>query len=548
MKSLTASVGTLLLVASCSQGVSVDNGNPSGTVAGVVVDATNEQPLAGATVTVIAGDKAQTAMADANGQFAVTKVPAGTFIMSVAQMGYVSAQITDVLSGAVGNFPVSNPQKTVGPVGMIPAGGTFSVHVVDEAGGPVASLKLSARTMVRQVIFSNGTPVGQGGYEVSATTGADGTATFSGLPNYGALAGIVDDTFQVAVPPTKVMGTEIYNFLGLIATFHLNGLASSAQVIHLAGPNTALAITDSNIEYLRGRTGSATPAFTAPVGSLIPINGPINIAFNQAINASSLRAQFLDADGKPLSTNAMAMVTLNTVQVTPSAPLPAGKRFNLILHATAATEAGTVGGPSAELNTTAPFFTQPPSGAPITVVANSVVTSSPPAGNVTVSFELSEPIGVGSGNNAALDCVAFYEVLSSAGFNNDMSTPFQGDWKTPTVGPAPPTNLVCRQTVGVVGGPQINVTALTPLESTTATTNPTLVTGFSSKFSITIALAPTNANAGPCKMLSPPGTLPGCSLPSTGTKVHLVFSRQDSTTTVKRVNGTPVPDNIIVQL
>jgi hypothetical protein len=116
------------------------------------------------------------------------------------------------------------------------------------------------------------------------------------------------------------------------------------------------------------------------------------------------------------------------------------------------------------------------------------------------------------------------------------------------VGTAPPTNLVCRQAINVTGGPQINVTALTPLESTTATTNPTLVTGFSSKFSITIAMAPTNNNAGPCKILAAPGTLPGCSLPSTGTKVHLIFSRQDSTTTVKRVNGTPVPDSIIVQL
>ncbi|MDB4971189.1 MAG: putative lipoprotein [Myxococcales bacterium] len=547
MKSLIALVGTLAMTTSCSQGVSVDNGNPSGTVAGVIVDATNEQPLAGATVTVIAGDKTETAMADMNGQFAVTKVPAGTFIMSVAQMGYVTAQITDTLSGAVGNFPVSNPQKTVGPLGLIPAGGTFAVHVIDESGGAVASLKLSARTMVRQVIFQNGTPVGQGGYEVSATTGADGTATFSGLPMYGALAGIVDDTFQVAVPPTKVMGTEIYNFLGLLATFHLNGLGSSAQVIHLAGPNTPLVISDSNIEYLRGRTGSATPAFAAPVGSLVPINGPINIAFNQAINGSSLRAQFLDADGKPMSNMAMAMVTLNVVQITPSAPLPAGKRFNLILHATAATQAGTVGGPTAELNTTAPFFTQPPSGAPIAVVANSVATVAPAAGPVEVSFELSEPIGVGGGNNAVLDCVAFYEVPSSAGFNNDPNVPFQGDWKA-TPASSPPTNLVCRQPLGVVGGPQINVTQLTSLESTNATNNPTLVTGFSSKFKIQISLSPQNANAGPCKMQNPVGTLPGCSLPATGTKVHLVFSRQDSTTTVKRVNGTPVPDTIIVQL
>ncbi|MCU1282992.1 MAG: putative lipoprotein [bacterium] len=548
-------MAAMVAIGGCSQGVSVDNGNPSGTVAGIVLDATSEAPLMGATVTVLAGDKSETAMTDMNGQFAVGKVPAGTFIMTVSQMGFVSAQLTDVLSGSVGNFPVSNPQRTIGPIGLFPATGTFTVHVVDEAGAPVPMLKLSARTGVRQVVYTNGAPVGEGAYEVSATTAADGSAAFMGLPIYaglGGTAGIVDDTFTVVVPPTKVMGTEIYDFLGGAFPFHLNNLVQSAQVIHLAGPNTALTILDSNIEYLRGRIGSASPAFSAPVGSVIPINGPINIAFNQAIDQSTLRAQFLDADGKLTPQMAMATVSLNVVSISPAMPLAAGKRFNLLLHAVAATAAGTVGGASAELNVTAPFFSAPPAGAPITVVANSVVYSSPTAGAITVTFELSEPVGIGNGNNGALDCVAFYEVgsASAPGFNNDPTNSFQGDWKASTQQGSPPTNLVCRQPVGagVVGAPEINVTALTSLETATPTTTPTVVTGFSSRFSITVGIAPTNANAGPCKQLNPPGTLPGCSIPAVGTKVHLIFSRQDSTTTVKRVNGTTAPDNVIVQL
>ena len=94
-------------------------------------------------------------------------------------------------------------------------------------------------------------------------------------------------------------------------------------------------------------------------------------------------------------------------------PLAAGKRYNLILHAVAATTAGTVGAGS-QLDVTAPFFTQPPAGAPITVVANTVMTVQPAGGTgtVTVQFELSEPIGLGYGNNGALDCVAFYEIGS----------------------------------------------------------------------------------------------------------------------------------------
>ncbi len=552
MKRIDWIVAALVAVGGCSQGVSVDNGNPSGTVAGVIVDATSEAPLTGATVTVIAGDKTQSAMTDMNGQFAVTKVPSGTFILSVAQMGYVTAQLTDVLPGAVGNFPVSDPQRTIGPIGLFPATGSFSVRVVDETGAPVAGLKLAARTGVRQVVFDNGAATGEGAFEVSATTGMDGSAMFMGLPAYGGLVGVVDDSFTVSVPPTKVMGTEIYDFVGGFFTFHLNGLASSAQVIHLAGPNTALSILDSNIEYLRGRSGSGSPAFNAPVGSLIPINGPVYIAFNQAIDPNSLRAQFLDSSGNLMATMAMASVSLNDVSLTPSAPLPAGKRFNLILHAVAATTAGTITpGSPGELDVTAPFFSEPPAGAPITVVANSVQTNQPATGPITVTFELSEPIGVGFGQNGPLDCVAFYEVggANAPGFDNDPQSVFQGDWKSPS-NSTPPTNLVCRQTVGtgVVGAPQINVTALSSLETNTPMTNPTVITGFSSKFSITIAYAPTASNAGPCKQIAGQTMFPGCAIPGVGTKVHLIFSRQDSTTTVKRVDGTTAPDNIIVQL
>lgn len=555
MKNSTVFVAAVLAVGACSQGVNVNNGNPTGVVGGLIVDASNEQPLGGATVNIIAGGSTFSGTTDMNGQFAVTKVPAGSFILSVVQTGYVTAQLTDTLVGSVGNFPVNNPSKTVGPVGLMPAGGTFTVHVLDETGAAVGMLKLSARTHVRQVLYVNGRPTAQGGFEVQAITGADGSAAFTGLPQFAALAGLPGgdglpiDQLDIAVPPTKIMGTEVYNFLGAVYSFRLHTLTSSAQVISLPGPNSALTILDSNIEYLKGRSGSGSPPFSAATGSLIPINGPINIAFNQAVSPSSVRTQFIDVDGKPISTMAMPTPSLNVVTITPSAPLPAGKRFNLILHASAATGSGTVGA-AAEVNVTAPFWTQPPAGAPITMLS---VTANPiPAsGPITYSFELSEAIGVGGGSPPnPLDCVAFYEVPGSAGFNNDQANVFQGDWKqTSSPLTMPPTNLVCRQAVGAAPGPQINVTGLAPVESTNATTNPTLITGFTSRFTITTAIAPTSgagAQYGPCKMSLP--TPPGCSLPATGTKVHLIFSRQDSTTTVKRVNGVPVPDNIVVTL
>ena len=177
-------------------------------------------------------------MTDANGQFAVAKVPAGTFNMSLAQMGYVTAQITGQLSGAIGNFPVANPQTTVQPIGLFPSTGSFTVYVVDETGAPVPSLKLSALTSVREAVYNSGTPFGEGQYEVSATTGMDGSAMFTGLPVVGGLAPNVGGVLTVSVPPTQIMGSEIYDFLGGSFGFDLNSLSSSAQIIHLAGPHT----------------------------------------------------------------------------------------------------------------------------------------------------------------------------------------------------------------------------------------------------------------------------------------------------------------------
>ena len=83
------------------------------------------------------------------------------------------------------------------------------------------------------------------------------------------------------------------------------------------------------------------------------------------------------------------------------------------------------------------------------MVANSIVYNSPASGNITVTFELSEPIGIGSGNNGLLDCVAFYEVggMNAPGFNNDQTNSFQGDWKGSTQQGSPPANLICRQPV-----------------------------------------------------------------------------------------------------
>jgi hypothetical protein len=288
------------------------------------------------------------------------------------------------------------------------------------------------------------------------------------------------------------------------------------------------------------------------VGSLVAINGPITVAFNQAVNPSSVRAQLLDIDGKVLTNAANVAQSLNVLSITPAQPLLAGKRYNLMLHATAATGAGSVPSAGSQVDITAPFFTQSPPGSRIDVVPGTVLTSFPPSNNgpITVTFELNQPIGVGFGNTNTLDCVAFYDVggAGSPGFNNSPTVVFQGDWKTTTTS-SPPANVVCHMPPGVAGNPGMNVTLLTPIESNNASTNQTVITGFTPRFSVTIGQAPQNGNFGPCMVVSPaPGQLPGCTPPGKGTVIHLVFSRQDPSTTVKHVDGTTVGDDIAITI
>src|SRR5262249_30425789 len=128
--SLVLLLGIVGCGSSGSNSVSVDNMNPLGTVGGIVVDRATEMPIAGATVTLVSGGATLTATTSASGVYALNKVPAGSFTMTISQMGYQTALIDDALNGAVGNFPVSNPAHTVRQIGLVANSGMFTVQLV----------------------------------------------------------------------------------------------------------------------------------------------------------------------------------------------------------------------------------------------------------------------------------------------------------------------------------------------------------------------------------------------------------------------------------
>jgi hypothetical protein len=510
--------------------------NPLGTVSGSLVDAATEMPISGATVSLLSGATTVTAMADAMGHYTLAKVPAGTFFMTVSQMGYQTALVNDALNGAVGNFPVANPMHTERQLGLIPNSGSFAVKLVDDTGNPVPMVKVSAKTNVREIFYEGGAPQPDGSYQVAATTAMDGTATFMGLPNYTALTGLVDDSVTVTVPPIQTMGQ--YTFLGLTVTYHVNSLASPIQIIGIVGPSAPLQVIDSNIDYLKGKAGSNPPSstpFTSPVGSQIPIGGPISISFNQAIQSSSLQAVLLDKTGAAVPVTMTPTVSLNLLTLTPAQKLVPAQRYNLSLHVVAAAQPGPGSGHAqAEFDATAPIFTAPNQGTAVTITSAKLVTS---GATTSVNVTFSEPVGFGLGQSGAIDCAAFFEFAAaqSGGFNNDPNTPFQGEWKR--VGLMPPQNLVCHLPLGVMGGPYMDVTQLQSLESSNNYT--TVVTGFSDSWQIPVDVnpVPTNGQSGPCLFNV------SCSHVSLTNTLHLIFSRQTGLA-VKRTDGTPVPDNL----
>ena len=336
---LLASATAWLSCSDNGSSVSVGNSNPLGTVGGVVWDAASEMPLPGATVKIISGGKPLTATTDMDGLFSVANVPAGSFIATVSQMGYLTASINSALGGAVGNFPVSNPIATLGPIGLVKNDGTFSVKIVDQFGSPQANISVTARPQILWINFTNGLASAVGSYELTAMSGMDGVVTFMGLPDYTSVGSLASDNLPIDVPPVQVMGSmTTYTFLGGTFTFFVNHLANSTggvvdtPIIRLAGPTTGLSILNSTLDVLRGlvaSTGGTPVAVNYSGVSVIPYissTGSITIEFNQVINKGTIRVALYNEDGTVASSTMMAAANNNVLTLTPGAQLAAGTR------------------------------------------------------------------------------------------------------------------------------------------------------------------------------------------------------------------------------
>jgi hypothetical protein len=496
-----------------------DAGTATGVVGGLVLSASDQSPVAGATVTLVSGGTTSTATTGMDGAFSFAGVPFGTFIVEVSANGTLSAVMTGVVLAAA-------PTATLGPIGLVPNTGTFAVRVVDEQGAAAPGIKVTGTTDVRWVSFAGGDPSAQGSVTVTATSDASGLVKFTGLPDLTALGTFVGGVLTVAVPPVKIMGTETYDFLGVTLTYNLRalGVTMQAPTVTLAGPHTPLAAVASNITYLVFQA-----VFETFDGLTIPAAGPITVTFNQAVDPPSVRAVINLEDGvTPAPVQPQATVTGNVVTLSFATPLAAGARFNLDLHAIAA-RATSVNDVQAELNVqSAPFFTEPASGTPASVVGTSVTKTIDTSNNVVVTFRTSEPIGLGRGVTNPISCIAFYENVN---LDNGDPASYPGEYNNGG------QSLTCwAQGVPL---PPMDITAIRPIEQAP------VITGFATKWSVIVDNV-TAGFQGPCKSLGI-----ACTRPSAGTKIHLVFDRLPPAQTVRRTSGAVVatdPTNLVLTI
>ncbi len=526
----------------------------TGSVGGLVFDFVAGTPMAGVTVTLYTGKGPLTAMTDAQGFYAFPTVPVGAFSVIVTQTGYGPAVLTGTLNSVANGEAVNGPQTTLNPVGLITLNGTFDVRVVDEAGNPVNGAVLSATIGVQFVEWNapgavNGTgPQPRGSYVVTATSGTDGTAKFTGLPPFAKIRNIIEPTISVNVAPINITGSTIaYSFLGEM--FEINVLDLSAQqndipTITLDSPDNALAIVKSSVEYLEGADNGKVARNKGAVGAIVTTG--ITIEFNNTLATDAktittivqevetnlnLKGSKINDRIKPSALTFSPTVNGNILTLMPSATPTAGATYWLTFSVQAAQKAGGV---ARVFSATFPFWG--PLNTDVAVKdtqlerkgcnptgTNAVNQTKVLQDVLTVTFN--EPIGPGNvpGHNSAFYCVLY---TAGAEFNGKVDLLTTGEI-------ASDGTIICNTNdAGVSDGRTGTQMILQPLPNGIDKAD----TGYSAKWAFLLS-DPTYYSAAP-------GVTVGTTtfVRPSNQKYVITFRFNGGADTIRRVDGTPVKD------
>lgn len=400
----------------------VENVAPVGSVGGQVLSAVDDRPLAGASVRVVSGDFNATATTDGSGFFSVSDVPAsGAVMILVSANNMLSAETTATFTPAAGDYPMSNATLTVGPIGLEPSSGTFSLWVYDENGRPASGHTLSITTHTRWLHYTNGTPANRGTVTEFATVGSNGLVTFTGLPDFWELGGKVNDYVTLTAPPYDADLDGYYEFPGGEYNYSLLALSNPQPTLvlqtDLEYPST-LSIVASSISDLE-EWSSATF-----VPDTIDAVGPIHVLFNMPVQQESLAIEVWSEDG---NTSFGSSFTLNgrslIIQFPTALPAtPTGAEYNMLISAVAQTGDRLLYG-----GFNAAFFVLDPAN---TDGVTATVAKEDPGDptNMWTRITFSEPVGFGNPgiNLSGSNCVLYFGIYNLGPNSGTGDDP--GEW------------------------------------------------------------------------------------------------------------------------
>ncbi|MBI5477537.1 MAG: carboxypeptidase regulatory-like domain-containing protein [Deltaproteobacteria bacterium] len=406
--SVAGAVVALLSCAAEQKPIEITGAQAMGTVGGMVVSAVTREPLSGVSVTLLAGGVPTTATTDAKGGFSFPQVPSGEVSVILDHAEYLSALMHGYLLGA-GEYPIDNASLTFGPIGLIPASGSFSALLIFDDGSPAGGVTLTARTTTRFYDYTDSysASVSAQATTVSAATDATGLVKFTGLPDFLLLGDGNADVVSVIVPPIAEAsgGPSLYRYPGGIFSYHMTAVGAITPTIVLERPALgALTVTASNLQSLEG-------AIANPLPSIIPRGGPLYIAFNQPLNPDATSIQLYE-EGAPkvLARDQTAVVqksiSYNTIQLSFSPELTQSSEYNIIIHAVAGAADQLV-----RYDGWAPFFTEPTATMLKPAMEREIINAL--THDEVIHLVFAEPIGTGNNGTNVFqnaDCVLFFNV------------------------------------------------------------------------------------------------------------------------------------------
>jgi hypothetical protein len=290
--------------------------NPTGSVAGIVIDASTGAGLAGidVSVQVPAEEGANTTTTGEDGSFLLEGLPASANLnvrYSDAAGAYYDAWDTVVIPSAAGNLAQDNGVAFSGPVALLPTAAGFAaqVRVREDGAAPAAAPTVTASLAARFLVdgAARGTVLGTG------TDAGGGDFSIDGLPDLALLAAVAPATnLTVVVVPGDAALSPVVRTESVRAIVDRGAIFVDLDPIDAQpdAPDEEFRITASNVADLV-EDQVVFPSVLSP-------GDAVTLTFSRDVDANTFFAAALDGQGDPLGVTTMisgADVTLTIASV-----------------------------------------------------------------------------------------------------------------------------------------------------------------------------------------------------------------------------------------